>query len=131
MDPGRHVELALETLDAMRVRIALDDFGTGYSSLAYLKRFPVHVVKIDRAFVADLNGDASSVAISGAIVGMAHALAKQVVAEGVETAIQAAVLQRLDCDFVQGYHYGPPLAADDFAAMVRRLAPSRGIVSAA
>jgi diguanylate cyclase (GGDEF)-like protein len=119
MDPGSHVEWVLETLDSMRVRIALDDFGTGYSSLAYLKRFPVHLVKIDRAFVADLSGEASSTAISGAIVGMAHALGKQVVAEGVETRTQAEVLRRLRCDYVQGFHYAAPLAPADFAAVAR------------
>jgi EAL domain-containing protein (putative c-di-GMP-specific phosphodiesterase class I) len=104
------------------VRIALDDFGTGYSSLAYLKRFPVDVVKIDRAFVADLEGDASSVAICGAIVGMAHALAKDVVAEGVETSAQATVLWRLGCDFVQGYHYAAPLTAAEYAGRLLRCA---------
>ena len=125
MEPGRHVEAAFELLDAMRVRIALDDFGTGYSSLAYLNRFPIHVVKIDRAYVADLDADASSIAVSGAIVGMAHALGKQVMAEGVETAAQAAILLRLGCDLVQGYHFGRPLAADDFAALAR-LVPAAG-----
>jgi diguanylate cyclase (GGDEF)-like protein len=127
MDAGRHVEYALETLDAMRVRIALDDFGTGYSSLAYLKRFPVHVVKIDRAFVADLCAEASSVAIAGAIVGMAHALGKQVVAEGVETRAQADVLARLHCDLAQGYHFARPLAADDFAALARAAAANTAV----
>jgi EAL domain-containing protein (putative c-di-GMP-specific phosphodiesterase class I) len=126
MEPGRHIEVALDLLEAMRVRIALDDFGTGYSSLAYLNRFPIHVVKIDGAFVADLDADASSIAVSGAIVGMAHALGKQVMAEGVETPAQAAILQRLRCDLVQGYHFGPPLAADDFAAMARRLPAAGG-----
>lgn len=119
MDPGRHVELALATLDSMRVQVALDDFGTGYSSLAYVKRFPVHVVKIDRAFIADLHREASSLAISSAIVGMAHALGKTVVAEGVENAAQAALLRDMRCDFVQGFYYGPPLSADAFTAMVR------------
>jgi EAL domain-containing protein (putative c-di-GMP-specific phosphodiesterase class I) len=122
MDPSRNVERSLERLAGLGVRIALDDFGTGYSSLAYLKRFPVDVVKIDRAFVSDLEGDASSVAICGAIVGMAHALAKDVVAEGVETSAQAAVLRRLGCDFVQGYHYAPPLPAAEYAARLLRRA---------
>ena len=122
MDPGRHVELALATLDSMRVRVALDDFGTGYSSLAYVKRFPVHVVKIDRAFIADLHRDASSLAISRAIIGMAHALGKSVVAEGVESAAQATLLQELDCDYVQGFHFGQPLEPAAFAAMIRRRA---------
>jgi diguanylate cyclase (GGDEF)-like protein len=122
MDPGRHVELALATLDSMRVRVALDDFGTGYSSLAYVKRFPVHVVKIDRAFIADLHREASSLAISRAIIGMAHALGKSVVAEGVENAAQAALLQELACDYVQGFHFGQPLEPAEFAAMIRRRA---------
>jgi len=122
MDPGRHVELALATLDSMRVRVALDDFGTGYSSLAYVKRFPVHVVKIDRAFIADLHREASSLAISRAIIGMAHALGKTVVAEGVESTAQAALLQELGCDYVQGFHFGQPLEPAEFAAMIRRRA---------
>jgi len=120
MDPSRNVERSLERLAGLGVRIALDDFGTGYSSLAYLKRFPVDVVKIDRAFVADLEGDASSVAICGAIVGMAHALAKDVVAEGVETSAQATVLRRLGCDFVQGYHYAAPLSPAEYAGRLLR-----------
>jgi EAL domain-containing protein (putative c-di-GMP-specific phosphodiesterase class I) len=107
----------------MRVQIALDDFGTGYSSLAYVKRFPVHVVKIDRAFIADLHREASSLAISSAIVGMAHALGKTVVAEGVENAAQAVLLQDMRCDFVQGFHFGQPLSPDAFAAMVRGRGP--------
>ena len=111
----------LRALSEMGARIALDDFGTGYSSLAYLKRYPVDAVKIDRAFIKDLPFDRSSLAITGAILSMAHALEKRVVAEGVETDEQAAFLRDLGCDELQGYHLAKPLRAHELEAfLVRR-----------
>jgi diguanylate cyclase (GGDEF)-like protein len=114
------VETMLMKLKSIGVQIALDDFGTGYSSLAYLKRFPVDVVKIDRSFVKDLPADEGSAAITAAIIAMAHALRKKVVAEGVETAAQAAFLRGLRCDHIQGYHLSVPLSPSDLAALVQR-----------
>jgi diguanylate cyclase (GGDEF)-like protein len=114
------VETMLTKLKSIGVRIALDDFGTGYSSLAYLKRFPVDVVKIDRSFVKDLPADEGSAAITAAIIAMAHALRKQVVAEGVATAEQAAFLRRLRCDHIQGYHLSVPLSPSDLAELIQR-----------
>ena len=114
------VEATLARLKSMGVHIALDDFGTGYSSLAYLKRFPVDVVKIDRAFVKDLPFDEGSAAITTAIIAMAHALRKKVVAEGVETAAQLVFLRRLKCDYIQGYYFSVPLMPDDLAGLVER-----------
>jgi diguanylate cyclase (GGDEF)-like protein len=108
-------EGTIETLWALRglgPRLVLDDFGTGYSSLGYLRRYPIDVLKIDRAFVADLGeaGDGEA-ALVAAIAAMARALGIETVAEGVETAGQLARLVALGCDHLQGYHLGRPVAA--------------------
>ena len=92
----------------MGVTVAVDDFGTGYSSLSYLRRFPVHVVKIDRSFIADLGTAAADDAIVHAVIAMGHTLGLRVVAEGIETAAQAAILSDLSCDVGQGWLYGRP-----------------------
>jgi len=103
------VEETLQELNSMGIGLSLDDFGTGYSSLAYLRRFPLKTVKIERSFVSDLGMTADSAAIATAIIAMAHALGKEVVAEGVETGKQVATLIRMKCDHIQGYHYSRPL----------------------
>ncbi|MEA3193149.1 MAG: hypothetical protein QOD26_1482 [Betaproteobacteria bacterium] len=111
----RETDATLATLKKLKelgVSIAIDDFGTGYSSLAYLKRFPVDKLKIDRSFVAELPGDREQCAIVSAIVALAHALNVRVVAEGVETTPQRDFLVRCGCDFVQGFLTGRPLDAD-------------------
>jgi EAL domain-containing protein (putative c-di-GMP-specific phosphodiesterase class I) len=131
LDTAGDVETMLKDLKAVGVRIALDDFGTGYSSLAYLKRFPVDIVKIDRSFVKDLPSDEGSAAITGAIIGMAHALGKQVVAEGVATAEQVRFMRRLRCDFIQGYHLSVPLDATALAALVRQREQSAPLLQVA
>jgi diguanylate cyclase (GGDEF)-like protein len=110
----------LDELRSMGITLALDDFGTGYSSLAYLKRFPVDTVKIDRSFVTDLSISEDAGAIAAAVIAMAHALQKRVVAEGVETQKQTALLTRLGCDHIQGYYYSQPLPASMFAAFAAR-----------
>ncbi|MFQ5626726.1 MAG: putative bifunctional diguanylate cyclase/phosphodiesterase, partial [Methyloligellaceae bacterium] len=112
-DPEGAIETLCE-LRAMGVRLAIDDFGTGYSSLAYLKRFPLNVVKIDRSFVKDIMIDADDAAITGAIVAMAHKMNIQVVAEGVETPQQMAILREQECDYMQGYLVSRPMAAEAF-----------------
>ncbi|RVT88133.1 putative bifunctional diguanylate cyclase/phosphodiesterase [Inhella crocodyli] len=104
-------------LKDLGLRLAIDDFGTGYSSLSYLRRFPVDILKIDRAFVRDLGKDADADALVRAIAGMARALKLTVVAEGVETAEQAALLKMLDCDYGQGWLFGKPQPAPDFARL--------------
>jgi EAL domain-containing protein (putative c-di-GMP-specific phosphodiesterase class I) len=109
---------ALARLKALGVRLALDDFGTGYSSLAYLKRFPVDALKIDRSFVAGLGRDPVDTALVGAVVTLGHALGLQVVAEGVATAGHAARLAALGCDLGQGYHFAPPLPPDEAGALL-------------
>ena len=118
IDHGPDVELALQELVAIGVHIALDDFGTGFSSMSYLKRFPVHTVKIDRVFIKDLPGDTDSEAIVAAIIAMSHALGKTVTAEGVETDEQWLLLRKLKCDRVQGYRFSRPLPVAQFAQFV-------------
>jgi diguanylate cyclase (GGDEF)-like protein len=109
-DPPAAAEI-LTNLRGMGVRLAIDDFGTGYSSLAYLKRFPVDAVKIDRAFVEALDReDTSEETLVAAIIAMTKALSLTTVAEGVETAAQADRLKHLGCTFAQGYLYSYPLA---------------------
>ena len=114
-DPERANQV-LQQLHAMGIRIAIDDFGTGYSSLSYLKRFPAQTVKIDRSFISGLPSDGDDVAITQAVIAMAHSLGLDVVAEGVETAEQLALLSKLGCDEAQGYLLGRPMPASELAA---------------
>jgi len=106
----------LSELKEMGVAIEIDDFGTGYSSLSYLKRLPIHRLKIDQSFVRDIPGDRDDVAIISAIISLADSLKLATIAEGVETAEQAAFLIGLGCFAMQGYHYARPLSAADFAS---------------
>ncbi len=109
----------LKALTAMNVRISVDDFGTGYSSLSYLKRFPLHNLKVDRSFVSGVPEHRDSVAITQAVVAMAHSLGMTVTAEGVETEAQSSFLRQIGCDQQQGYLFSRPLEPADYA---RRLA---------
>jgi EAL domain-containing protein (putative c-di-GMP-specific phosphodiesterase class I) len=112
MSRAEEVDAVLRQVRALGVSLSIDDFGTGYSSLAYLKRFPVQTLKIDRAFVHDLGRDANSGAIVKTIVSLAHGLNLRVVAEGVETESQLAFLRDLDCDEYQGFLFSRPIEAD-------------------
>ena len=101
------------------LKIAIDDFGTGYSSLSYLQKFPVDIVKVDKSFICDIEGNGDARSLVRAIISMAQSLRLNVVAEGVETAGQLAILRQLNCDYVQGYYYSPPLPRDKFIQYLR------------
>jgi EAL domain-containing protein (putative c-di-GMP-specific phosphodiesterase class I) len=112
----------LHALKALGVRLAIDDFGTGYSSLSYLQRFPVDLLKIDRAFVSTLASDAASTGDNGSlaatIVSLAKTLRLRAVAEGVETEEQAAALAALGCELAQGYLFARPADAATIGGML-------------
>ncbi len=110
----------LSALHRMGVELSIDDFGTGYSSLAYLKRFPVGKLKIDRSFVNDLETDPDDWAIASTIVSMGRSLRMTVLAEGVETAEQLAQLRKMGCDMAQGYYFSRPTSAAGIAEILRR-----------
>jgi EAL domain-containing protein (putative c-di-GMP-specific phosphodiesterase class I) len=111
----------LNELRSIGVRLSIDDFGTGYSSLSYLKRFPLDYVKIDRAFIEDLDRPHSSdESLVAAIVAMTRALGMVTIGEGVQTAAQERRLIALGCDAVQGYRYSRAVPSDEVPAMLRR-----------
>ncbi|HKH42604.1 MAG TPA: EAL domain-containing protein [Solirubrobacterales bacterium] len=117
-----------ERLDALKrlgVQLAVDDFGTGYSSLQYLKRFPFDWLKIAKPFVDGVDGSDSQARIARAIVDLAHSLEIEVIAEGIESRRQAAVLGEVGCLNGQGFHYSPPLPADEVSAYIATRAPAR------
>lgn len=115
-----HTEKTVKMLTALKnmgVRLAIDDFGTGFSSLSYLKRFPLHVLKIDRTFIDDIITDPDDAAITLATIEMAHTMKLQVVAEGVETEEQLAFLRENGCDMFQGYLFSHAVPPDEITAM--------------
>jgi diguanylate cyclase (GGDEF)-like protein len=133
MSHGESAVAVLESLKSIGVQIALDDFGTGYSSLAYLKRFPIDTVKIDRSFIQDIPADSDDKKITRAIIAMAHSMRLKVVAEGVETAEQLSFLRTQRCDAVQGYILYRPLAGEAMAEVLeldRRRETSRSAIRA-
>jgi EAL domain-containing protein (putative c-di-GMP-specific phosphodiesterase class I) len=118
MDQSEVGVRALRELRGLGVRLVLDDFGTGYSSLSYLKHLPLDTIKIDRSFVAGIE-EVADRAIVDAVIAMAHGLGIGVVAEGIETAGQAARLRELGCDLGQGYLFSRPVPAARTGALLR------------
>ncbi|MFN2643739.1 MAG: EAL domain-containing protein [Burkholderiales bacterium] len=127
-DPERAVAVLHEMHD-IGVRVAIDDFGTGHSSLAYLKRFPVDNLKIDRSFITDIPADRGDAAITQAIIAMAHSLELKVIAEGVETQAQFDFLASQGCDEYQGYFFAKPLPEEEARALLEsaRAAPRSAV----
>jgi diguanylate cyclase (GGDEF)-like protein len=121
----------MKKLNRLGARLAIDDFGTGHSSLAYLKQFPVHEVKVDRAFIQSVAENAVDSAIVRAIIDLANALGMAVVAEGVETEDQATELSMLGCHIGQGFYFSRPLPAPDFEALLTADLLARGAGPAA
>lgn len=112
MNDTQYTQSVLHELKEMGIRLSIDDFGTGYSSLAYLKQFPLDVLKIDRQFIRNLTTSDKDAAITTSIIQLAHNLGLKVVAEGVENAEQVAMLKKLGCDIGQGYYFSRPMAAE-------------------
>lgn len=119
MDSPEIVIEKLNTLRALDIHIAIDDFGMGYSSLNYLKRLPIQQLKIDRAFIQDIDLP-NDYAIIKSIISMAESLSLRVVAEGVETELQLSVLRSLHCDIIQGYYYYKPMPAQDVFTLLQQ-----------
>jgi EAL domain-containing protein (putative c-di-GMP-specific phosphodiesterase class I) len=123
MQHGAGAEEKLHVLKALGVRLAIDDFGTGHSSLAYLKRFPIDKLKIDRSFIAEIPGDSIGMEITATVIRLAHSLKVKALAEGVETQAQADFLALCGCDVAQGYLFDRPLWEEE---LIARLEESQG-----
>ncbi|MBD3168277.1 MAG: EAL domain-containing protein [candidate division Zixibacteria bacterium] len=119
MEDVDYTALTLQALKKMGVRISVDDFGTGYSSMGYLKKFPIDKLKIDQSFLRNVPDDQENVAITTAIVALAHSMGLKVVAEGVENVHQERFLKNIKCDEMQGFHYCRPLALGRFKDVIK------------
>jgi len=113
----------LHACQALGVRFSLDDFGTGYSSLSYLKRLPTQTIKIDKSFVRDILHDKDDLALTKAVIGLARAFGREVIAEGLETLEHGQLLMRMGCEVAQGYFIARPMPAGDVPAWVEGFAP--------
>ncbi|KIH81932.1 putative bifunctional diguanylate cyclase/phosphodiesterase [Pseudomonas batumici] len=119
----QRVSQCLQDCQALGVRFSLDDFGTGYSSLSYLKRLPSQTIKIDRSFVRDILHDQDDLALTTAVIGLARAFGREVIAEGLESAEHGRLLMSLGCDVAQGYFIARPMSADEVPAWVEGFEP--------
>ena len=119
MDDTSDSVRTLEKLNDLGVRLSIDDFGTGYSSLSYLQRYPFDTLKIDRSFICEVERNDHSTRLVETIIAMAHGLDLEVIAEGVETATQMAMIRERDCDLAQGYHISRPVPFEALAAFLR------------
>jgi len=119
----------LESISRMGVLVSVDDFGTGYSSMSYLRRFPIDKLKIDRCFVEEMTRRPEDASIVRAIISLAHSLHLKVIAEGVETPEQLALLTELGCDQYQGFYFSPALVPAQFVALVRRASATNGALA--
>jgi len=117
MSDMNRVIKTLEKLSTRGITISVDDFGTGHSSLAYLKRFPISTLKIDRSFICDIPGNKNDVSITKAIIKMAYALGLKTVAEGVETKEQFNFLKKYKCNVIQGYYFSKPIAFNEIVKL--------------
>lgn len=118
IEPESAVEI-LREIKSYGIGLSVDDFGTGYSSLAYLKRFPIDTLKIDRMFIKDITSNHEDAAITRAVIVLAHELDLNVIAEGVETVDQLEMLVEHGCDHIQGYLFSKPVTRDACAAMIK------------
>ncbi|PRD38137.1 UNVERIFIED_CONTAM: putative signaling protein [Trichonephila clavipes] len=118
------VVLTMQQLRETGVRLAIDDFGTGYSSLAYLQRLPLDILKVDRRFIANMTANTDDRQIAKAIIELGHTLRFEVLAEGVETAEQLALLQEMACDYYQGYYFSKAVPAEEFRRLLLQQQPA-------
>jgi diguanylate cyclase (GGDEF)-like protein/PAS domain S-box-containing protein len=127
MHNPEHAADTLQKLKAMGITLSIDDFGTGYSSLAYLKRFPIDCVKIDRSFIKDIPVEAADMAITKGVIALGHSLRLKVVAEGVETKEQQEFLRSNGCDEMQGFLFSRPLPADEVTTLLKSHSPKSNL----
>jgi EAL domain-containing protein (putative c-di-GMP-specific phosphodiesterase class I) len=120
MQDTKSTAVVLETLKAMGVQLALDDFGTGYSSLSYMRRFPIDTLKIDQSFVRNLATDSDDASIVSAVINMGSSLHMRVVAEGIETREQLAMLRDRHCPEGQGFFFSHPVIAERIGPLLER-----------
>lgn len=116
---ARFIDLQLQSVKRLGIKLALDDFGTGYSSLAYLKNFPIDVLKMDQSFVRGMTLDSKNARIACAIIEIGHSLKQLVIAEGVETKEQFDFLRKRGCDIIQGYYFSKPLGAEEMGEFLK------------
>ena len=121
--------IILQTLRESGIRVAVDDFGTGYSSLSYLQKFPIDAVKIDQSFIRQISTAGDDTTIVKAVIGMARGLKLRVIAEGVETAEEVAFLRAYRCEEAQGYFFGRPVPAQQFAMLLKSGMPESNVVN--